>query len=218
MNRLKQAVFKKFIAPPPLDIDIEDSDRLREIERRNVIRLLNLIARYSLDDTWNPENADNDHKISERIYLSGAFRAWAGILKDVISAIIGVFDENEKKEIFLREILELSTILDEITNARRGSEAMSITYDLYKSFVYKGKTFLEKEEILCNHIKNLFDCLYNIGNKITQALYNHHYAVNLVNTEDKLDSFKDRNNLVTDIENVTPKLIQIGRASCRERV
>ena len=104
MNRLKQAVFKKFIAPPPLDIDIEDSDRLREIERRNVIRLLNLIARYSLDDTWNPENADNDHKISERIYLSGAFRAWAGILKDVISAIIGVFDENEKKEIFLREI------------------------------------------------------------------------------------------------------------------
>ncbi len=104
INRLKQAVFKKFIAPPPLDINIEDSDRLRETERRNIIKFLNLIARYSLDDIWNPENKDDDHKVSERIYLSGAFRAWAGILKDAISAILEIFDENEKKEIFLREI------------------------------------------------------------------------------------------------------------------
>jgi len=104
VTRLKQAVFKRFIAPPPLDIDIEESDRLRELERRNVIKLLNIITKYSLDDIWNPKEMDNEHKISERIYLSGAFKAWAGILKDVISAILEIYDENEKKEIFLREI------------------------------------------------------------------------------------------------------------------
>jgi hypothetical protein len=115
INRLKQAVFKKFIAPPPLDIDIEDSDRLREAERRNIIKFLNIIAGYSLDDIWNPENNDDDHKVSERIYLAGAFRAWTGILKDVISAILEIFDENEKKEIFLREISKKSW--EEIENS-----------------------------------------------------------------------------------------------------
>jgi len=104
ITRLKQAIFKKFIAPPPLDIDIEESDRLRETERRNIIKLLNLIAKYSLDDLWNPKENDDEHKISERIYLSGAFKAWAGILKDVISTILEIYDENDKKEIFLREI------------------------------------------------------------------------------------------------------------------
>ncbi len=104
VTRLKQAIFKKFIAPPPLDIEIEESDRLRESERKNIIRLLNLITEYSLNDIWDPENNDGNHKISERIYLSGAFKAWAGILKDTIAAILEIFDENDKKELFLRKI------------------------------------------------------------------------------------------------------------------
>ena len=105
-NRLKQTIFKKFIAPPPLDIDIEESDRLREFERRNLIRLLNLITEYTLKGKWDPEANDDEHKISERIYLSGSFKAWTGILKDIISAVLELFDENERKEILLREISE----------------------------------------------------------------------------------------------------------------
>ena len=105
-NRLKQIIFKKFIAPPPLDIDIEESDRLREYERKNVIRLLNLITDYTLKDKWNPDKNDDNHKISERIYLSGSFKAWTGILKDVIATVLELFDENDRKEIFLREIDE----------------------------------------------------------------------------------------------------------------
>ncbi|MCL5070197.1 MAG: hypothetical protein M1308_04785 [Actinobacteria bacterium] len=103
-NRLKQTIFKKFIASPPLDMDIEESDRLRELERKNVVKLLNIITRYTLTDKWNPDKNDGDHKISERIYLLGAFKAWTGILKDVIATILELFDENERKEIFLREI------------------------------------------------------------------------------------------------------------------
>ena len=105
-NRLKQTIFKKFIATPPLDMDIEESDRLRELERRNVVRLLNLITEYTLKDKWNPDKNDENHKISERIYLSGSFKAWAGILKDVIATVLELFDENDRKEIFLREINE----------------------------------------------------------------------------------------------------------------
>jgi len=105
-NRLKSVIFKKFIAAAPLEIDIEESDRLREIERKNVIELLNMITEYTLKDKWDPDKNDENHKISERIYLSGSFKAWTGILKDAIAAILELFDENERKEIFLREISE----------------------------------------------------------------------------------------------------------------
>jgi hypothetical protein len=105
-NRLKNIIFKKFIASPPLEIDIEESDRLRELERKNIIKLLNIITKYSLQDKWDPIKNDENHKISERIYLTGSFKAWTGILKDTISVILELFDENERKELFLREITE----------------------------------------------------------------------------------------------------------------
>jgi hypothetical protein len=105
-NRLKQTIFKKFIAPPPLDMAIEESDRQREFERKNVVRLLNLITEYTLKNKWNPDKNDENHKLSERIYLGGSFKAWTGILKDVTAAVLELFDENERKEIFLREINE----------------------------------------------------------------------------------------------------------------
>jgi hypothetical protein len=106
ISRLKQMIFKKFIAGPPLLIDIEESDRLREFERKNLITLLNLIVKYTLEDKWNPEKDDEPHKISERIYLTGSFKAWSSILKDVITAVLELYEENERKEIFLREIDE----------------------------------------------------------------------------------------------------------------
>ncbi len=104
ITKLKQSFLKKYTASPPLDIDIETSDKLREIERRNIIKFLNLIVRHSLEGKWDPEKNDKIHKISERIYLTGAFKAWSGILKDAIATILELFDENERKEIFLREI------------------------------------------------------------------------------------------------------------------
>lgn len=104
VNRLKQTFFKKFIAAPPLDIDIEESDRLREFERKNIINILNLITDYTLKDSWNPEKNDEAHKTSERIYLNGSFKAWVAILRDVVATILELFDENERKEIFLRHI------------------------------------------------------------------------------------------------------------------
>jgi hypothetical protein len=104
VTRLKQTLFKKFITTPPLDIDIEESDHLREFERKNIINILNLITDYTLKDSWNPEKNDGAHRSSERIYLNGSFKAWAAILRDVVATILELFDENERKEIFLRQI------------------------------------------------------------------------------------------------------------------
>ncbi|OQA21434.1 MAG: hypothetical protein BWY60_00668 [Actinobacteria bacterium ADurb.Bin346] len=106
VNRLRQSILKKFIASPPLSISIEESDRLRELERKNMIRLLNLICAYSLNGIWNPAVNDSDHLVSEKIYLNGSFKAWSAILKDVIANILALYDESERKEIFLREISE----------------------------------------------------------------------------------------------------------------
>ncbi len=110
INRLKQSFFKKFIATPPLLISLEESDRLRELERLNTIKLLNLITKYSLDyqfaeTTSNIKKQDFILK-SEKIFLNGAFKAVCAIIKDTIATILELYDETDRNEIFLRVITE----------------------------------------------------------------------------------------------------------------
>jgi hypothetical protein len=111
--RLKQSILKRFIANQPLTIDIEESDRLREVERKNLIRLLNIITDFTLDGAWNPSGENENHSIVERIFLSGSFKAWTAVLRDVISTILELYDENERKEILLREISSEKWVLIE---------------------------------------------------------------------------------------------------------
>jgi hypothetical protein len=99
-------LLKRFIVNPPLSIELEESDKLREFERKNVIRLLNLISDYTLHGVWNQGDSSSEQKIAEKIYLNGSFKAWIAILKDVISNILELYDENDRKEIFLREITD----------------------------------------------------------------------------------------------------------------
>jgi|GEM_PF-499434 len=106
VNRLRQTLLKRFIVNPPLSVDLEESDNLREFERKNVIRLLNLISDYTLQGIWNQGDNGKEQKIAEKIYLNGSFKAWIAILKDVISNILELYDENDRKEIFLREIAD----------------------------------------------------------------------------------------------------------------
>jgi hypothetical protein len=106
INRLRQTLLKRFIVNPPLAIELEESDKFREFERKNVIRLLNLISDYTLQGIWNLAEDSNEQKIAEKIYLNGSFKAWIAILKDVISNILELYDENDRKEIFLREITD----------------------------------------------------------------------------------------------------------------
>lgn len=106
VNSLKQTIFKHFITSPPLNINIEKLDELREFERKNVVSLMNILTQKSLENKWNPNANDNWHHLAERIYAVGSLKAWTGMLRDVIAQILGLYDEQERKKIMLREIHE----------------------------------------------------------------------------------------------------------------
>jgi len=111
INSLKQTIFKYFVASPPLDIEIEKSDELRENERKNIIKLLNILTSLTLENIWNPEKNDSFHKKSIRIYKSGSIKAWSKMLKDIIAVVLRVFDEDKKNKLFLRSISDDEWIL-----------------------------------------------------------------------------------------------------------
>ncbi|WP_042688003.1 HNH endonuclease [Methermicoccus shengliensis] len=106
IHSLKQTIFKHFITDAPLDMDIEQSDELREYERKNVIKLLNILAEETLDGKWDPTRNDSSHKVAERIYAAGSLKAWTRMLRDVTAAVLRLYDEDERGKIFLRKISE----------------------------------------------------------------------------------------------------------------
>ena len=106
IHRLKLTIFKHFITPPPIDINIEELDELREFERKNVVKLMNILTQETLENKWNPVTDDNWHRVAERIYAAGSLKAWTGMLRDVISQILGLYDQHERKRVLLREISE----------------------------------------------------------------------------------------------------------------
>ena len=104
INALKQTIFSRFIAAPPLEIKIEASDELREFERKNVINLMNTLVKATLDGKWNPDAKNNAHKTAERYYASGSLKAWSTMLRDVICAVLRLYGEEERQQVFLRKI------------------------------------------------------------------------------------------------------------------
>jgi len=105
-SALHRTFFHEFVVPPPLKVEIESADDHRKQERDNIIRLLNIVAEETLIGQWNPQLNDAKHKKAERIYLSGALRAWVPLLKDVVAQILQLYESDEKEKIFFRETSE----------------------------------------------------------------------------------------------------------------
>lgn len=103
---IKQTIFKNFVTNPPLGINIEKLDELRELERKNLIELLNILTEETLKDKWDPENASEEHKVAGRIYFAGSLKAWTAMLGDVVAQVLDLYDTNERKKILLREVKE----------------------------------------------------------------------------------------------------------------
>lgn len=95
LGQLKQNLFKKFIARPPLKMDIEDSDELRELERENMVKLLNLIQEATIGQ---------DQDKTSHIYSQGPMRAWSTLVRDTIAQLLGLYDQVERKTLLLRDI------------------------------------------------------------------------------------------------------------------
>jgi len=97
---------KLFVAPPPLEVEIEGPDDHRAAEKGNIVALMNIVAEETLIERWNPSANNEDHRKAQRIYLSGAFRAWARLLRDVIAVQLRLFTDEEKAQLLFRSIEE----------------------------------------------------------------------------------------------------------------
>jgi len=106
INLVQRTFFHEFIATPPLDVEFEGSGDFRSYERRNLVGILNMIVDESLKGKWNPELNDANHKKANRIYLSGAVRAWVPMLKDTVVQVLRIFDSDKREEILFRSITE----------------------------------------------------------------------------------------------------------------
>jgi len=101
---LQKSIFVNFVVSPPLKEDLEIVDVWSDNERKNVVKLLNILAEETLDGRWNPESNDAQHRKAERIYRAGCVRAWSKMFRDLVAAILSVWDEDKKKRMFFEDI------------------------------------------------------------------------------------------------------------------
>lgn len=104
MYRLEKTFFAEFIAPPPLTDEFETDGYHRDEERENVVYLFNTITNKGLEGRWNPEAADAAHKKAMRIFSAGALRAWVPHLRDAIAPALQLFQSEERRRIFYRDL------------------------------------------------------------------------------------------------------------------
>lgn len=103
---VQRTFLNEFIAPPPLEVEFESPQDYRREEKKNLIKLLNLIVDKTLSGRWNPEAKNEAHRTAERIYAAGALRAWVPMLRAVIGAKLNLVDDEEKRRVFFRPIDE----------------------------------------------------------------------------------------------------------------
>jgi uncharacterized protein YihD (DUF1040 family) len=101
---LKRSILADFVVSPPLSENLELVDVWRENERKNVVKLLNILAEETLDGKWNPKSNDAQHRKAERIYRAGCVRTWSKMLKDIVAAVLGIFDTDKKERMFFDDI------------------------------------------------------------------------------------------------------------------
>ena len=103
---LEKTFFREFILTPPTDVEFEGPDDFRSDERRNLVRLMSLVAEKQLLRKWNPEANNDGHQRAERIFGAGAMRAWVPMLRDVVAQVLQLYDGGERKKVLFRSITD----------------------------------------------------------------------------------------------------------------
>ncbi len=103
---LEKTFFREFILAPPTEVEFEGPDDFRSDERRNLVRLLSLIAEKQLVGRWNPDASNAGHHRAERIFSAGTMRAWVPMLRDVIAQVLHLFDAADRDKVLFRPITE----------------------------------------------------------------------------------------------------------------
>jgi len=104
--RLKKTFFQEMLVPPPVADEFESDSDYRKEEKRSLIKLMNIIAEEGLENKWNPERNDNQHRKAQRIFSAGAVRAWTILLKDTINTHLRHYTEDDRHHFLYRRIAD----------------------------------------------------------------------------------------------------------------
>lgn len=102
--RLQKTFFREMILPPPVEDEFESEEDCRVKEKRNLLRLMTIIAEESLEGKWAPERSDSNHLKAERIFSAGAVRTWVILLKNTINQHLRHYTDEQRKRFFYSEI------------------------------------------------------------------------------------------------------------------
>ena len=102
--RLRKTILKNMLFPPPVPDEFETESDFRTEEKRNLVRLMSILAEEGLDGRWNPELADSAHVRTQRIFGAGSIRAWTTLLKDTINQHLRHYTDDDRKRFFYRRI------------------------------------------------------------------------------------------------------------------
>jgi hypothetical protein len=101
---LEKTFFREFILSPPTTVEFEGPDDFRGEEKRNLVRLMSLIAEKQLVGRWNPDANNASHQKADRIFTAGTMRAWVPMLKGVIAQVLLLFDDPSRDRVLFRSI------------------------------------------------------------------------------------------------------------------
>lgn len=105
LDMLTKSIFTNFLYRNPTDDDLTSENYKRDKEISNTINLCNIIDEEILH-MWDSSKTDNDltqNKLN-RMFRSKSIMAWTELLRDAVSAKLEITDQDEKAQIFYREI------------------------------------------------------------------------------------------------------------------
>ena len=101
---LEKTFFREFILPPPATVEFEGPEDFRMEEKRNLVRVMSMIADKQIVGRWNPDANNATHQRAERIFSAGAMRAWVPMLRDVVAQVLQLYDAAERERVLFRTI------------------------------------------------------------------------------------------------------------------
>lgn len=105
IDMLSKSLFSNFLYNFPTEDDLTSDYYKREKEISNAIKLCNIIDEEVLHK-WDSSKSDNDitqNKLN-RMFRSKSIMAWSELFRDAIAAKLEISDQDEKAQLFYREI------------------------------------------------------------------------------------------------------------------
>jgi hypothetical protein len=125
LDMLSKSIFGNFLYKHPTEDDLTSDSYKRDKEISNTITLCNIIYEEILHK-WDGTKSENDlvqNKLN-RMFRSKSIMAWAELLRDAVSAKLEITDQDEKAQIFYRDISDAN--MDKIRKVFRRVVSWSV--------------------------------------------------------------------------------------------